>query len=91
MWIVIADCYDVATNNWLLLCCDRRRPLFGAVILGYDYGCPYRDGVPSEKCRVVAPSFLEYLRRGHHGKLRWGSWCWETVIPFRLPRPPRLA
>src|SRR5262245_1430938 len=20
-----------------------------------------------------------------------GTWCWETVIPFRLPRPPRLA
>src|SRR3954451_313026 len=20
-----------------------------------------------------------------------GSWVWETVIPFRLPRPPRLA
>jgi hypothetical protein len=20
-----------------------------------------------------------------------GSWCWEIVIPFKLPRPPRLA
>ncbi len=59
LWLIIASSYD---DRWLLLCCDRRHPLFGAVVVGYDHGCPYRDGVPSPKCRVAAPSFLEYLR-----------------------------
>jgi hypothetical protein len=66
LWLVIGDCYDgyPGDTDWMLLGCDARHPLFGAVVLGYDYGCPYKDGVPSPKCRVAAPSFLEYLRRG---------------------------
>jgi hypothetical protein len=64
LWLVIADCYCYPDeHHWLLLCCDQRHPLFGAVVLGYCFGCPYHDGVPSAKCRVLAPSFLAYLRR----------------------------
>src|SRR5579884_3515128 len=29
--------------------------------------------------------------RRHGASSCGGSWCWETVIPCRLPRPPRLA
>src|SRR5262249_47516293 len=59
LWVVIAECYCYPEDNhWMLLGCDWRHRLFGAVILGCCFGCPYHDGVPSGKCHVLAPSFL---------------------------------
>jgi hypothetical protein len=76
LWLMIANSFE-GELSWLMLCCDHTHPLFGAVVAGYDAGDPYADGVPSPKCRVVAPSFLEFLRTAE------GFWP-----PHPLPVPP---
>jgi hypothetical protein len=60
-WTVFGFCADEGGRT-LSICCDREHPLFGAVVVGYGHGRPYRDGVPSPKCRVAARSFLDYLQ-----------------------------
>jgi hypothetical protein len=43
-WLNIGACWD--EYRMLVICCDGRHSLFGAVVSGQDAGHPWSHGVP---------------------------------------------